>query len=57
MPLNMVVPTGTVTFDLVATAGFFTPVAESVVSPARAVAAPSPATSPPLFISNRALLI
>ena len=57
VPLNMVVPTATVTADLVATAAFFTHVVESAGSPARVATTPSPATSPPLFISHCTLLI
>jgi hypothetical protein len=53
----MVVPTVTVQADLVAAAGFFTPVEVAVVSPVRATPIPAPAYSPPLFISHCTLLI
>lgn len=56
-PFNMVVPTVTVQADLVAAAGFFTPVVVAVVSPVRATPIPAPAYSPPLFISHCTLLI
>lgn len=56
-PFNMVVPAVTVQADLVAAAGFFTPVEVAVVSPVRPTPVPSPAHSPPLFISHCTLLI
>ena len=57
VPLSMVVPTAAVTPEFPATVGFFTPVVEAVAFPARVTAAPSPAASPPLFISFCTLLI
>ena len=57
VPFNVVVPTVTVQAELVAAAGFFTPVEVAVGSPVRATSVPSPAHSPPLFISHCTLVI
>lgn len=57
LPLNAAVPPVKVQADLVATASFFTPITETVVSPDRTAPLPPPASSPPLFISHCALLI
>jgi hypothetical protein len=57
VPLNVAVITVTTQVDLVVTAGFFTPVAETVVSPGRVAPVPPPVGSPALFISHCALLI
>ena len=57
VPLNVAVPTITAQADLTTAAGFFTPIAETVVSSGCVAPVLPPAASPPLFISHCALLI
>lgn len=57
VPLNAAVPPIKAQADLVATANFFTPITETLVSRDRTQPVPSRTSSPPLFISHCTLLI